>query len=156
MAISKQFVDYVLEQLQGLGRLTSRRMFSGVGLYNGGLFFGLLYNERLYFKTDDATRPTYQARGSEGFCPPRPKAASLKTTYYTVPADVLEDADELVKWARQATAVALATENAKPPKKPADASGARKTRAAKVTSARGKKRVPGGAAAKKGGAKGRR
>ncbi|MFL6602815.1 MAG: TfoX/Sxy family protein [Steroidobacteraceae bacterium] len=112
MAISKQFVDYVLEQLQGLGRLTSRRMFSGVGLYSGGLFFGLLYNERLYFKTDDATRPAYEARGSEGFCP-RPNMARVKMTYYTVPADVLEDAEQLVKWARQATAVALASENAK-------------------------------------------
>jgi hypothetical protein len=49
----------------------------------------------------------------------------MKMKYYTVPADVLEDAEELVKWARQATAVALATENAKPAKKPAGESGQR-------------------------------
>jgi TfoX/Sxy family transcriptional regulator of competence genes len=29
-------------------------------------------------------------------------------TYYTVPADVLEDSDELVKWARKSVAAALA------------------------------------------------
>jgi DNA transformation protein len=118
MAISKQFAEYVIEQLQDLERLTSRRMFSGVGLYSDGLFFGLLYHERLYFKTDDTTRPDYEARGSEGFCP-RPNIARLKMTYYSVPADVLEDAEELVKWARQAKAVALASESAKPARKPA-------------------------------------
>jgi DNA transformation protein len=126
MAISKQFVEYVLEQLRGLGRLTSRRMFSGVGLYSDGLFFGLLYHERLYFKTDDTTRPEYEARGSEGFCP-RPNLARVKMTYYTVPADVLEDAEELVKWARQATAAALASESAKAAKKTAGESGLRDT-----------------------------
>jgi DNA transformation protein len=116
VAISKQFAEYVIEQLQGLDRLTSRRMFSGVGLYSDGLFFGLLYHDRLYFRTDDTTRPEYEARGSEGFRP-RPNIARMKMRYYTVPADVLEDAEELVKWARKATAVALAAENAKPAKK---------------------------------------
>ena len=126
MAISKQFVEYVLEQLQGLERLTSRRMFSGVGLYSDGLFFGLLYHERLYFKTDDTTRPAYEARGSEGFSPPHPHVQRMKMKYYTVPADVLEDAEELVKWARQAKAVALASESAKAAKRPAKERGTRK------------------------------
>ena len=126
MAISKQFVEYVLEQLQGLERLTSRRMFSGVGLYSDGLFFGLLYHERLYFKTDDTTRPAYEARGSEGFRPPHPHVQRMKMKYYTVPADVLEDAEELVKWARQAKAVALASESAKAAKSSAKEGGKRK------------------------------
>jgi DNA transformation protein len=125
MATSKQLVEYVLEQLQGLGRLTSRRMFSGVGLYSDGLFFGLLYHDRLYFKTDDTTRPEYEARGSEGFRP-RPNIMRLKMRYYTVPADVLEDPEELVNWARRATAVALASESATTAKRPAGERGQRK------------------------------
>jgi DNA transformation protein len=124
MAISKQFVEYVIEQLQGLERLTSRRMFSGVGLYSDGLFFGLLYHDRLYFRTDDTTRPEYEARGSEGFRP-RPNIKRMKMRYYSVPAEVLEDAEELAKWARRATAVALAAENAKPAKKATGESGQR-------------------------------
>jgi DNA transformation protein len=123
MAISKQFVEYVIEQLHGLERLTSRRMFSGVGLYSDGLFFGLLYHERLYFKTDDTTRPEYETRGSEGFRPPRPNITRMKMSYYTIPADVLEDAEELVKWARQAKAVALASESAKAARKAAGEGG---------------------------------
>jgi DNA transformation protein len=112
MAVSEQFLEYILEQLQRVGHLTSRRMFSGVGLYSGGLFFGLLFKERLYFKTDDASRPDYESRGSEGFRP-RPNTKRDKMTYYTVPAEVLEDGDELVNWARRAVSAALAKESAK-------------------------------------------
>jgi len=139
MAISEQFLEYILEQLQGLGRLTSRRMFSGAGLYSDGLFFGLLYKDRLYFKTDDSTRPEYEARGSEGFRP-RPNTSRASMRYYTVPADVLEDSQELVRWARQAVAVALASEQAKAAKKAAGKSRQTKARAGKsrqVGSSRG-------------------
>jgi DNA transformation protein len=126
MAVSKQYLDYLLGQLEGVGHLSARRMFGGVGLYSGGIFFGLLYKERLYFKTDDATRPEYEARGSEGFRP-RANLKSMKMTYYTVPAEVLEDEDELVRWARKAVGAALAKESAKEAAKPTKTSG--KTRA---------------------------
>jgi DNA transformation protein len=110
MAVSKQYLEYLLGQLEGLGRLSSRRMFGGVGFYSGGVFFGLLYKERLYFRTDDSTRPEYEARGSEGFRPPRAKTKRIKMTptYYTVPEEVLEDDAELVRWARKSVGAALA------------------------------------------------
>jgi DNA transformation protein len=112
MAVSKQYLDYLLGQLKGLGGLSSRRMFGGLGLYSRGTFFGLLYKERLYFKTDDSTRPEYEARGSEGFRP-RANTKNMKMTYYTVPAEVLEDEDEVVRWARKAVTAALAKESAR-------------------------------------------
>lgn len=116
MASSNQFVEYVREQLQGLSQLTSRRMFGGAGLYSNDVFFGLIYKDRLYFKTDDATRPEYEARGGEAFRP-RPGFTALKAAYYTVPADVLEDSEELVQWARKSVGAALASQAVK--KKPA-------------------------------------
>ncbi len=112
MAVSKQYLDYLLGQLKGLGGLSSRRMFGGLGLYSNGIFFGLLYRERLYFKTDDTTRPEYEARGSEGFRP-RENVAYMKMTYYTVPAEVLEDEDEVVQWARKAVTAARVKVSAK-------------------------------------------
>jgi DNA transformation protein len=113
MAVSKQYLDYLLGQLKGLGGVEARRMFGGLGLYSRGTFFGLLYKERLYFKTDESTRPEYEARGSEGF-QPRP-GVKVQMTYYTVPAEVLEDDDELVRWAQKAVTAALAKEAAKEP-----------------------------------------
>jgi DNA transformation protein and related proteins len=116
MASSNQFLDYVREQLQGLTQLTSRRMFGGAGLYSNDVFFGLIYKDRLYFKTDDVTRPEYEARGGEAFRP-RPKLTALKAAYYTVPADVLEDSEELVQWARKAVGAALASQAERTDKK---------------------------------------
>lgn len=115
MAVSNQYLDYLLGQLKGLGGVSARRMFGGLGLYSRGVFFGLLYEDRLYFKTDDSTRPEYEARGSEGF-QPRADIKNTRMTYYTVPAEVLEDEDELVAWARKAVTAALVKEAAKPAK----------------------------------------
>ena len=42
MAVSREWEEFVLEQLSGLGRVRSRRMFGGVGLWLDGTFFGLV------------------------------------------------------------------------------------------------------------------
>lgn len=107
MAISEQFLEYVLDQLSGVYRLTSRRMFSGVGLYSDAVFFGLLYRDRLYFKTDETSRPEYESRGSEPFRP-WPNAKRMKLNYYTVPADIIEDRDDVLGWAKRAVSSAAA------------------------------------------------
>ena len=93
------FRDFVLDQLDGLERVTCRAMFGGHGLYSGKSFFGILYKERLFFRVTDATRPEYERRGMEPF---RPNADQTLQRYYEVPADVIEDRARLVEWARQA------------------------------------------------------
>ena len=42
MTVGAAFLQYVLEQLARTGRVTSRRMFGGVGLYCDTVFFGLI------------------------------------------------------------------------------------------------------------------
>jgi len=103
--VSADFLAYVLEQLAQLGELTSRRMFGGAGLYSDGLFFGLIMDEVLYLRVDDANRADYSSRGMAQFRPyvDRPH---LSMNYYEIPADVLEDAAELVSWARRSVTVA--------------------------------------------------
>ncbi len=107
MAVSHDYLQYVLEQLAGLGRLTPRRMFGGVGLYYDGLFFGLISGDTLYFKVDDSNRADYVARGMGQFRPFRDRP-EVSMTYYELPADALEDADECAAWARRSVAVAMA------------------------------------------------
>ena len=106
MAVQPQFLAYILEQLAGLGRLRSRRMFGGVGLYSGELFFGLIDDDTVFFKTDDTNSADYTARNMPRFMPfpDRPEAVMA---YYQVPADIIEDAELLVAWARKSVAVAL-------------------------------------------------
>jgi DNA transformation protein len=107
MAVNEDFLKYVLEQLAGLGPVIARRMFGGVALYHGERIFGLVFADTLYFKVDDSNRPDFEARGMGRFRPyaDRPQ---LSMTYYEVPADAMEDADECVMWARKSAAIAAA------------------------------------------------
>lgn len=74
-------------------------MFGGHGLYARDVFFGIVHQGRLYFKTDDASRPDYEECGMEPF---QPNDRQTLTRYYEVPADVLENDEQLVAWARAA------------------------------------------------------
>lgn len=105
MAVSEDYLQFVLEQLAGLGRVTPRRMFGGVGLYHEERFFGLIAGDTLYFKVNDSNRSDYEARGMNRFRP-FPDKPYWSMTYYEVPADTLEDADECMAWARKSVAIA--------------------------------------------------
>jgi DNA transformation protein len=118
MAVSSEYLQYVLEQLAGLGGVTARRMFGGVGLYQDQRFFGIITSDTLYFKVTDANRGDYQARGMQAFRP-YPDKPLLSMSYFEVPADTLEDSEECVVWARKS--VATAGVRAKPARKKAKA-----------------------------------
>lgn len=102
MAVSAEFRDYVLDQLRAVAPVTAKSMFGGVGIYSGGTFFALIAEDVLYFKTDATTRPAYVERGSQAFDPFNKGPMS----YYELPEDILEDAEELREWMRAALAVA--------------------------------------------------
>jgi DNA transformation protein len=112
MPVQQQFRDYVLEQLSGLRDVHANRMFGGVGLYSGGLFFGLIDDDTVFFKTDASNIEQYRVRNMPRFMPfpDRPEAI---LGYHQVPADVLEDAETLVSWARQSVLVAASARASK-------------------------------------------
>src|SRR5687768_10027181 len=106
----------VADALGGAGSVASRPMFGGLGLYHDGLFFALVFRDRLYFKVDERNRGAFEARGAEPFRPPR-GASSL--AYYEVPARVVEDARSLRPWAQQALDAARASPRKKRARRPA-------------------------------------
>ena len=107
MTLSSDFLAYVLEQLAALPGVSPRRMFGGAGLYREEFFFGLIADDVLYLRVNDSNRSDYTTRGMAAFRPyaDRPH---LSMSYFEVPADVLEDAAELVSWAQRSVAVAMA------------------------------------------------
>ena len=104
MPVSQTYRTYVLEQLAGLGAVSARAMFGGLGLYHDGLFFGLVDDDTLYLKVDDTTRSDYERAGMQPFRPMPNEGPSM--SYYEVPGDVLEDAGALRAWAAKAVEVA--------------------------------------------------
>ena len=95
------FQQFVLDQLQDLSGVTCRAMFGGFGLYEKEVFFGIIHKGRLYFKTDEATREPYLKQEMKPF---RPNRSQTLKNYYEVPADVIDDPEQLMSWAEQAVA----------------------------------------------------
>ncbi len=91
--------DFVLDQLVGLDDVEARRMFGGYGLYRDETFFGIVHKGKLFFKIDESTVGEYRKRQMKPF---RPNAKQALKSYYQVPVDVMEDADELCEWAVKA------------------------------------------------------
>ena len=101
---SASFERFVLDQLSDLGPVTSRKMFGGVGLYCGEVFFGIIARDELYLKVDDSTRDRYERAGMHPFKPYPDRPTTMK--YYGVPLEVLESSVELTRWAHDAVAAA--------------------------------------------------
>ncbi|MGE5232839.1 MAG: TfoX/Sxy family protein [Acidobacteriota bacterium] len=151
MPVSRDFLDFVLEQLEAVGELRPQRLFGGIGLYSRELFFGLLHDDVLFLKVDETTRPAYLAAGMGPFRPIAEQPDYAMHGYYEVPADVLEDRDALANWARLSLAIAATAPKAKPraarPRKKAPA----KPRQAAARSAKAKRRPAAGARRRSGG-----
>ncbi|MCC6699460.1 MAG: TfoX/Sxy family protein [Candidatus Hydrogenedentes bacterium] len=107
MAVKKSgdtsFVQFVVDQLAGIEGIRYRPMFGGFGLYCGSNFFGIVAEDRVYFKTNDATRQEYEAAGMKPF---RPTTKQTLKNYMEVPPDALEDAGELLRLAESAVVIA--------------------------------------------------
>ena len=93
------FKDFVLDKLHTLSGVTVKSMFGGKGIYQGEIFFGIIFKGRLYFKTDADSKTAYLNCGMKPF---RPSAKQTLKSYYEVPADILEDDDLLTQWACRA------------------------------------------------------
>jgi DNA transformation protein len=95
----ESFTDFVLDQLQDLQDVKARRMFGGFGLYRDETFFGIIHKGCLYFKVDESSISEYRKRKMKPF---RPSAKQTLKSYYRVPVDVMEDAEQLADWAKRA------------------------------------------------------
>jgi DNA transformation protein len=79
-------------------------MFGGVGIYSGSFFFAIIADDVLYFKVDGSLRAEFEKRGMGPFQPYGEEGEAMG--YYEVPADLLDDPEQLRPWAEQSVAVA--------------------------------------------------
>lgn len=112
MPVSTSYAEYVIEQLAHVAKITSRKMFGGIGLYAGESFFALMDDDRVYFKVDDSNRADFENRNMKPFKPFADKPMTMQ--YYELPSDILDDVDELRVWVKKSVDVA---KRAKPKKK---------------------------------------
>lgn len=56
MASSKDFVEFVVDQIDNAGQITSRMMFGEYAVYSDGKIFGLICDNKLFIKPTEAGR----------------------------------------------------------------------------------------------------
>lgn len=103
MAVSNDFLEYVLDQFAEWGGVTVRKMFGGAGLYRDGKMFGLVSDNVAYLKVDEPNRDKFIAAGSAPFKPftNRPTMRS----FYEIPPDIFESPEELIEWSEESLAI---------------------------------------------------
>jgi DNA transformation protein len=104
MGSNAEFLEFLRDQLRGLGHVTTRRMFSGAGIYCDGVIFALMLRDELYFKVDDGNRRAYEAEGLEPFSYDARGKTVTMGAYWRVPERLFDDPDEMLEWARAALA----------------------------------------------------
>jgi DNA transformation protein len=133
MANSRDFIDHVLEMMRGAGTPSARAMFGGHGVYLDALIVGIVDDDVLYLKTDDATRAAFVALELPPFRYRAHDGEIHETAYLRAPDEALESPPAMREWLRGALAASLRAKAAKAPKRRrvATADTAPRTRSAK-------------------------
>lgn len=107
MATDRDFADYILEQLEGAGEVTAKKMFGEYGIFLNGKMTGILADNQLFVKPTEAGRKYI---GEPEEAPPYTGAKN----YFLI--DNLDDSDWLSELVR-ITAKELPLPKPKKPKK---------------------------------------
>ena len=96
MSIDKEFRDYVLDQLSGMGEFEMKNMFGGTALLRDGVAFGKIKHGSLWLKVDDGNINDYTEKGMCQYTYGKDRIRKLN--FYETPAEVLEDSNMLIQW----------------------------------------------------------
>jgi DNA transformation protein and related proteins len=121
MVASDGFAEFLREQLAPLGRVTMRRMFGKTGVFCDRLMFGMVTDDTLYFRVDDHNRAVFREAASFPPLNYRRQGRAIDLAFWRAPERLLDEPDELVRWARAAleaaARVAAARERTAPRRK---------------------------------------
>lgn len=105
MAVSNDFLNYVLDQLSAWEGIYTKRMFGGVALFRDDFAFAMIARDVVYLKVDEANIDKFMAQGST---PLKPfKSDAEVKSFYNVPPDVFEDSDVFIEWAKESLDIQL-------------------------------------------------
>lgn len=101
--MQSDFRDFIVLQLGSLPGLTHKAMFGGYGLWANGVFFGIVHQDRLFFRTGPDTVDDYLDAGMKPFS----AGEFVAINYHEVPPDVQGSGKKLKEWAESAVSESL-------------------------------------------------
>jgi DNA transformation protein and related proteins len=106
MVASDSFAEFLREQLAPVGPVTLRRMFGKTGVFCGGVMFGMVTDNTLYFRVDERNREVFKEAASSPPLNYAKKGVLIDLAFWRVPERLFDEPDEFVEWARAALAAA--------------------------------------------------
>lgn len=103
----------IQEMFAGLGEITVKRLFSGKGIYHRGLIVGAVMDGEVLLKGDAGSEPKFTAAGATRWVYTYPDGRTIKMPYWTMPAEALDDVDQLAVWVKLAYAAAVRSKQPK-------------------------------------------
>lgn len=107
-----EFAEYVVELMQTIGPVYSKRMFGGYGIFLDGLMFALIADNTLYLKVDKESQHDFEQKGMEAFTYYK-KGKPCSMSYFQAPEETIEHADEMNTWANKAYSAAVRAAHSK-------------------------------------------
>jgi DNA transformation protein len=99
-----EFLQYALDLFNPLGRLTSKTLFGGNAILKNNITFAMVFDSSIYLKTNKNTVKKYLDLDSKPLSYKKNnKTISLR--YYEIPIEVLDDEDQLIQWAIEASEI---------------------------------------------------
>ena len=86
MASDKNFIDFILDQIQNAGEISAKKLFGEYALYSNGKLFGLICDNKLFIK------PTQGGRAFIGDVVEAPPYTGAKLSF------LIEDKIDDIEW----------------------------------------------------------
>lgn len=94
---AKTSADFMLNSLQGIDGISSKRMFGGYGIFHEARMFAMVTSKgEIFFKTDESNRSDF----TDLDCPKH-----IKMPYYMPPDHILEVKEAFQTWAKKSILV---------------------------------------------------
>lgn len=107
-----EYIEYIKELLEPYGISKIRAMFGGYGIYKNDIMCALIADQEIYFKADQSSAEYFANFGSTPFVY-ESKGKAIKLSYWKVPAEILEDNEQLEKWFELAYSSAISKYSSK-------------------------------------------
>ena len=106
MVASAGFGEFLCEQLAPLGRVVLRRMFGKTGVFCGGVMFAIVADDTLYLRVDEGNRAAFDEAAGVAPLSYVKRGKTFDLAFWAAPERLLDEPEELVRWARLALAAA--------------------------------------------------
>lgn len=103
MSVTNDYINFVLDQLAGWGNVQIKKMFGCAALYQDELAFGMIAHNMVYLKVNSSNIDKYLISGCTQLKPFDNNKTAL--SFFSVPNEIFEDADEFKKWAQESWSI---------------------------------------------------